>query len=307
MKKILSIVSVLLIPFCMAAKDYEDSDIFASLNKSDKIAILMVHFGTSHEQTRLLTIDAINKKVTQKYPGVEIREAYTSRIIAKRIREKKGINKQTPLQALMQLHIEGYTHVLVQSTTLIDGSEMLSLQKDVDRMSEYFKDIRVGTPLLYSQDDYQAVIKILTRNIDPKTAYVWVGHGTSYANTAQYAMVAYMLQADGYRNCFMGTIEGYPTFDNMLSQLKASSLKRVALVPFMFVAGEHANNDIAREWKGKLEKEGFSVSVLMEGLGQNPDIQGLYLSHLEFITKHKRLDIMQKKAIYEVTGEKMEE
>ncbi len=119
-------------------------------------------------------------------------------------------------------------------------------------------------------------------------------------------MLDYMLKAKGHTNCFVGTIEGYPSYDDMLQQLKASGLKKVVLVPLMFVAGEHAKNDIAEDWKTDLEKEGYSVDVKMEGLGQNPEIQDLYISHLKFISGHRKIGIMEKKAIYEVTGEKME-
>jgi sirohydrochlorin cobaltochelatase len=74
----------------------------------------------------------------------------------------------------------------------------------------------------------------------------------------------------------------------------------------MFVAGEHAKNDIAVDWKEELEKEGFSVEVQMQGLGENTQIQDIYISHLKFILDHKKIDIIAKKAIYEKTGEKMD-
>ena len=37
----------------------------------------------------------------------------------------------------------------------------------------------------------------------------------------------YMLKAGGLTNFHVGTIEGYPTFDTMLAQLKAGKAKRV--------------------------------------------------------------------------------
>ncbi len=41
------------------------------------------------------------------------------------------------------------------------------------------------------------------------------------------------------------------------------------LMPFMFVAGDHANNDIAEDWNNDLKEAGFTVSkVVLEGLGQ---------------------------------------
>lgn len=286
-------------------KNREHSNIFDNLQNQDKVAILMVHFGTTHDDTRALTIDAMNKKAQAEFPNVELREAYTARIVIKRLGER-GIIKQKPLDVLTQLHKDGYTHVLIQPSTIIDGVEMESLQKDMAEVQPLFKEVRIGDPLLYSPEDYEKLIHVLTQNLDSETAYVWVGHGTYDSNTAQYAMLDYMLKAKGHTKCFVGTIEGYPSFDDMYQQLKASGSKKVVLVPLMFVAGEHAKNDIAEDWKNDLEKEGYSVHVKMEGLGQNPEVQDLYISHLKFISAHRKIGIMEKKAIYEVTGEKME-
>mgnify|MGYP002228090227 CR=1 FL=1 len=71
-------------------------------------------------------------------------------------------------------------------------------------------------------------------------------------------------------------------------------------MPFMFVAGDHAKNDIAGDWKEELEKKGYEVSVFMEGLGQNPDIQKIFIEHARFMAKHKMIDIVDKKKAYAV-------
>ena len=112
----------------------------------------------------------------------------------------------------------------------------------------------------------------------------------------QKTVTDYMLKAKGYENFHVGTIEGYPTFDTMLAKLKASGVKKDMLMPFMFVAGDHVNNDIAGDWKKELEDNGYEVSVLMEGLGQNPDIQDIFIEHARFAAKHKMVDIMDKKS-----------
>lgn len=48
-------------------------------------------------------------------------------------------------------------------------------------------------------------------------------------------------------------------------------------MPFMLVAGDHANNDMAGEdeesWKNVLEKEGFKVDLYLKGLGANREFQ----------------------------------
>ena len=68
----------------------------------------MVHFGTTHDDTRTQTIDAINAQARKAFPDLEFREAYTSRIIIRRLKTR-GVVKNTPLDALLQLRGEGYT------------------------------------------------------------------------------------------------------------------------------------------------------------------------------------------------------
>lgn len=307
MKRILLYIMILFTTVATCAHSggsYEHSDIFKSMQADDKAAILIVHFGTTHDDTRELTIEALNNQVKQVFPSIEVREAYSSRIVIKRLSER-GIYKLNPLEALKQLHTDGYTHILIQSSTVIDGVEMESLYKNVEEVSGLFKDVRISTPLLYSPQDYEDVIKVLTAENKKDVAYIWVGHGTYDATTAQYAMLDYMLKAKEHTNCFVGTVEGYPEFDDVLAQLKASGLKEVVLMPFMFVAGEHAKNDIAGDWGENLKKEGLSVTENLQGLGENPKIREIYLSHLQFITTHRKIDIMEKKSIYEKTGVKI--
>lgn len=285
--------------------NYEHSDMLASMKPGDKAALLMVHFGTTHDDTRALTIEAINAKVQADFPELKYQEAYTSRIIIRRLKER-GIEKLTPLDALLKLRGEGYTHVIVQSTSIIDGVEMESLRKDVESVSPFFKDIRIGTPLLYSVEDAEKVAEILRNRLDASVRkkkgtqenFVLVGHGTYTPSTAIYSQMDYILKTNGLTNFHVGTVEGYPTFKTVLAQLKAAKAKRVTLVPFMFVAGEHAKNDISGEWKEAFEKEGYTVSIRLEGLGQIPEIREMFIEHIRFALEHRMLDIMKKKAAY---------
>lgn len=279
-------------------ENFVHEDVMQNLREGDKIALLMVHFGTTHDDTRAVTIDAINRKVMQEFPQMEFREAYTSRIIMRRL-AKRGVRKLNPVEALAQLKSEGFTHVIVQSTNIIDGIEMESLRKDIDQMRPLFKEIRLGMPLLYTPEDYKQVIGCLAGKSKEKTFTILVGHGTYTPATAQYAMLDYMLQAEGHTDFAVGTVEGYPTFDNAVDRLQEQKkIKQVQLLPFMFVAGDHAKNDIAGDMKEALEKKGYKVTPLLEGLGEQPAIQQIYIDHIRFILKHKQVDIVKKKKDY---------
>lgn len=295
----LSFILMIISNLCQAhdGGNFVASDMLASMKPGDKAALLMVHFGTTHDDTRALTIDAINKKAKEAFPEMEIHEAYTSRIIMRRLKVR-GIEKLTPTEALRKLKEEGFTHVLVQSSNIIEGVEMESLRTEVADAESWFKDIRVGNPLLYSVEDYENVISALANKKQEKGSVVLVGHGTYTPSTATYAMMDYMLKAKGLKNYHVGTIDGYPSFDDMLAQMKADNNKDVLLIPFMFVAGDHAKNDIATDWKEELTKAGYNVSVLMEGLGQQPAIQDIFINHARFMLTHKMINIMDKKKRY---------
>lgn len=229
--------------FCSAHEggNFVSSDMLASMKPGEKAALLMVHFGTTHDDTRTQTIDAINAQARKAFPDLEFREAYTSRIIIRRLKTR-GVVKNTPLDALLQLRGEGYTHIIVQSTNIIDGVEMESLRRDVESVLPFFKEIRVSTPLLYSVEDAKKVTDILGQRLNAsvqqsakkkgKEHFVLVGHGTYTPGTATYSQMDYMLKVAGFGNFHVGTIEGYPTFETMLAQLKAAKAKSVTLVPF---------------------------------------------------------------------------
>ena len=244
----------------------------------------MVHFGSTYDETRGKTYDALDKAMQAAFPGIEQREAYTSRIVIKRLKAR-GIEKQNPVEALEALWQEGFTHVLVQSSNIIDGTEITVLRQEVEQMSSHFKQIRVGKPMLYSPEDYERVVEALTPKALEGGATIFVGHGTSSPNTAQYAMLDYMLKATGHADMHVATIEGYPTLETAEALVKASGRKKIRLIPFLFVAGDHANNDIAVEWKAALEAKGYEVEPLMEGLGENADIRQLFIDHAQAVAR----------------------
>ena len=265
----------------------------------------MVHFGTTYDDTRVLTIDAINTRMETAFPGVEFREAWTSRIILRKLKSR-GVEKLNPTEALIRLHEDGYTHILIQSTNVIEGTEMKELRREVESLSLNFKDIRVGNPLLYAPEDYKIVVEAITGAINQAFKdgqKVLVGHGTPDPATASYAMFDYMLKAEGHTDYHVGTVEGYPTYTDALHLLKARKSRTVTLAPLMFVAGDHVRNDIAGEWKEQLEKEGYRVNLYLKGLGENPTVQELFVRHARFAAGHKAVDMKAKKAAYKAGKE----
>ena len=271
MKYVYYYISLLMVLLCSA------------LCRAQDTSLLMVHFGTTYDDTRQNTIDAINEKARMAFPTMAVREAYTSRIVISRL-AKRGIRKDTPTEALLKLRSEGVRTVKVQPSYVIDGIEMDRLRKEIEQVRPFFDSIWVSTPLLYSVEDAGKVCEIMVNRhpADNKQRehVLFIGHGTEGPATALYSQLDYMLRANGHANYHVATIEGYPTQATALAQIKAMKGRKVTLVPLLFVAGDHANNDISVEWKEALEKEGLSVDVKLEGLGEVPEIQDLYIKKI---------------------------
>ena len=234
----------------------------ATAQEAGRTAVLVTHYGSSDEQTRALTLDALTRDARQR----------------KRM-ARQGVHKDSPTDALMRLRAEGFRRVFVLSTTLIEGGEMASVRDDAARMAPFFDRIEVGNPLLYSVADCQRVVDILTRGEQPGRgeAVVFVGHGNQLPSTATYAMLDYMMRAAGHDRFHVSTIEGYPTLESTVAQLRRERVRRVTLVPLLLVCGNHTKEDIAGTWREELERQGFEVTVRMQGLGENADIRALYL------------------------------
>lgn len=247
-------------------------------------AILMAHFGTTYDDTRAKTIDAINAKVQEEFPGMAFAEAYTSRIVMTRL-VKRGIRKENPTDALLRLRAEGHKRIFIQPSYVIDGVEMDRLRKEVDNLRPFFDSLWIGTPLLYSVEDAERVCNILTTrhpaDAKKREHVLFVGHGTEGPATALYSQLDYMMRAQGHPNHHVATIEGYPTLDTAIREMKRMKGRKVTLVPLLFVAGDHASNDISVEWKQLLEEQGFTVELHIEGLGEVPEVQDQYIQKLK--------------------------
>ena len=277
------------------------SDFYKTMKKNDKASVLMVHFGTTFDDTRKNTIDAVNDEAKKEFPDMEVREAYTSRIIMRRLKER-GIVKDNPAEALDKLAKEGYTHIIVQPTNVINGVESKTLEQQLEMYKDKFKEIRTGSALLSTPEDYKAVAEIINKEVGKVTdneAVVLVGHGTHDNGNAAYPAMDYTAKSMGYK-FYVGTIEGFPEFDDVVRGLKKDNIKKVILMPFMFVAGDHANNDIAVDWKEALEKEGFIVKVKLTSLGMMEDIRKMFINHAKFMLENKKEDMISKKLFYSI-------
>ena len=119
--------------------------------------LLVVSFGTSYNDSRRLTIGAIETALAEAFPDWSVRRAFTSQIIIDRVRERDGVEIDNVKAALDRAVDNGVKTLVVQPTHLMDGLEYTDLVDELAQYTDAFEHIAVGAPLLTSDGDFQAV------------------------------------------------------------------------------------------------------------------------------------------------------
>lgn len=251
--------------------------------------LLVVSFGTSYNDSRRLTIGAIEDALEAAFPDYSVRRGFTSQIIIDHVKDRDGEVIDNVEEALDRAVDNGVKTLVVQPTHLMNGLEYNELMEALTDYSDAFEQIALGEPLLTTDEDFEAVMKAITEDTaeydDGETAICFMGHGTEADSNEVYSKMQELLTANGYENYFVGTVEAEPSLDDVLEAVGKGEYKKVVLKPLMVVAGDHANNDMAGDeedsWKSAFENAGYEVTCIVNGLGELEAIQNIYVEHAQ--------------------------
>ena len=269
--------------------------------------LLVVSFGTSFNDSRVADIKGIEDALQAAYPDWSVRRAFTAQIIINHIQARDGEKIDNMTQALDRAVANGVKNLVVQPTHLMHGAEYDEMCEVIEAYKDQFESVSIAEPMLGEvgsdatviNADKEAVAKAITAAAvseagfesleaakDAGTAFVFMGHGTSHTAKVSYTQMQSQMEALGYKNVFIGTVEGEPeetACEAVIEAVKAAGYTNVVLRPLMVVAGDHANNDMAGSeedsWKTMFEAAGFTVDCQIHGLGEIADVQALYVAH----------------------------
>lgn len=250
--------------------------------------LLVLSFGTSFNDSRRLTIGAIEDSLDAAFPDYSVRRGFSSNIVIDHINRRDNILIDDIDAALKRAADNGVKNLVVQPTHLMNGIEYNEIVDKTAGYSDAFEKVVFGEPLLSSDEDFERVEKAIvdwtSEYDDGSTAICFMGHGTEADSNSIYEKMQKLLTDSGHTNYFIGTVEASPTLDDVMNAVKSGGYKRVVLEPLMVVAGDHANNDMAGDedsWKAAFEEEGFEVECLLRGLGENEEIRQIYVDHAQ--------------------------
>lgn len=272
-----------------------ESDMFSDMREGDKAALVVVHAGTVSASAEASTIDQLNKLLKDAFPEMDFREAWSSRAVVRQM-SALGLYKKTPAEVLAELRRDGYTHVLIQSSDIVDGDDMEVLKREAARVKSDFKCLRIGEPLMHSVDDYTKVADLLGRIYTAKkTANVFVCFGSPVSGNESYAMFDYVLHDQGFEDSYVAVADGYPSFGSLLKFLKRDKQKRINLIPCVFVADDAFRTTVLQKWQRLLDGEGYKVSVVDAGVGELPEVRKMFLRHAEDAVRYRTLSASEIK------------
>ncbi len=274
-------------------ENYETGD--ASLDdprNADEIGeaeMLVASFGTSFNDSRRLTIGAIEAELEKAFPDYAVRRGFTAQIVIDHIMKRDNVAIDNMTQALDRAEANGVNTLVVVPTHLMSGFEYNDVADEIAARADGFEKVVISKPLLDTDADFDAVAKAIYEDTksydDGETAICFMGHGTEADSNAVYGKMQETLKGLGYNNIFIGTVEASPTLDDVIGLVKDGGYKKVVLQPLMVVAGDHANNDMAGDeedsWKSAFEAEGFDVTCVLKGLGEIPAVRELYVAHAQ--------------------------
>ena len=271
--------------------------------------ILVVSFGTSFNASRAEDIKGIEDAIQEANPDWSVRRAFTAQTIINHIQARDGEFIDNMDQALERAVANGVKNLLVQPTHLMHGAEYDELMETVDAYRDKFETVKIAEPLLGEvgtdamavNKDKEAVAKAITEaavkdklydSLDAAKedgmAFVFLGHGTSHTAKVSYSQMQSQMEALGYDNVFIGTVEGEPeetSCQAVIDAVAQAGYHKVTLRPLMVVAGDHANNDMAGEekdsWINMFTASGKfgGVEAQITGLGSIDAIQKIYAEH----------------------------
>ncbi|AZG75172.1 sirohydrochlorin cobaltochelatase [Shewanella livingstonensis] len=281
-------------------------------------AIVIAAFGTTYDSTLASLLD-IKSSMQTRYPNTEVRLAFTSNFIRKKwhkratdktyIAEHQNVpatlyNVKNVLGTLADLQDLGFSNIVVQPTHLTHGEEYMDTKAIVDALADIetikpkfkpFKRLALGRPLLgtwgvkypYHQDIHSLAIALKDDVAQAKLqnrALVYMGHGNEHLSTGLYKEFEIeMNKMYPQVKTFVGLVEGFPDLNNIVMQIESQHVTSIMLRPLMIVAGDHANNDMAGDekdsWKTVLTTLGINVNTVLEGLGEKPAVQAIFIQH----------------------------
>jgi sirohydrochlorin cobaltochelatase len=282
--------------------------------------IILAMFGTAVESA-LADLVGLRDQVAQAFPASTVRLAFTSQTLRRLWRQRatdqayrrahSGIEPTvytmpSPLLAMTELQDQGCRNVVVQALHLAPTEEYQDLKSQVQALAGIeavkptnrpYQTLVLGRPALGGwsaafpyRDDVSRFAQALAEDVvlarQQQAALVYMAHGSRSFPAAglYFELIARLRALHPDVPCHIGTIEGFPGLDLVLSELKRGTVRRVLLKPLLLTAGAHVQQDMTGpepgSWQNRLQDAGYEVLPVLQGLAGQEGCRRVFLEHI---------------------------
>lgn len=259
-----------------------------------KTAVLLVSFGTSHEDARENSLNQLQRELQRELDKtggrLPVYQAYTSGMIVRKL-ALMGTKINSVEEALKEMADSGIKHLYVIPTHMLPGEEYGKLMHILKACEQEFEVLKTAAPVLFKEEDCERLVPVLKEVLryDASYEYLLMGHGTRAQANIRYHQMNKAFEKAGLFNIQIACVEAKPDLEDALKRLsEKKNVKKVILQPFMLVAGDHAKNDMAGEeesYLSRLRQEGYQVEAVVKGLLEYEVFRQLFIKKLEELRK----------------------
>jgi sirohydrochlorin cobaltochelatase len=259
------------------------SKIYTKVN--DSPVVVLTAFGSTVPGTTT-SFDFIEQSARARFRGYEIRWAFTSRTVVRKLKER-GVERHGFEEVIANLRTEGCKSVAIQSLHIVPGQEYTAVaEADFKGM-----EVSVGKALMSSDEDIRRVIKAIEPDIKSGIPNIIVCHGNRDEKyNVQYKTFAKEIQG-AHSNVVVSSFEGQLGAEGLkrAAKMTAAAERQAHFVSLLLVAGDHIDNDVMGDgpdsWKNIIGAKNATVS---RPLGENEQILAIFWDHLETAIKGRK-------------------
>lgn len=248
-------------------------------------AIIIVSFGTANLDG-LKVIEDFENEIIEYFNGrYKVCKAFTSRSIANILFNKHGKIVLRLEEVLFNLSNDGYSEVHIQPLHIIEGREYLSILNTIKEYNYSFSKLTLGRVIIGNNENEliegcNLIVDSMEKELDKNQNLVLVGHGSKTIDTKSYNYLRNIFEKRGFKNVFLGTLEGENKKDDILKELIRNKITEISLSPILMLPGNHIVRDIFGDkdsWQRLFLAKNIIVNPIKKSLLEYPIIREFYL------------------------------
>lgn len=254
-------------------------------------ALIIVSFGTANLRgiNELENFeDEIKEKVNDEY---YVCKAFTSNILSKMLFNKYDKLVPTLEEILFKLGEDGYEEIYINPLHIIEGNEYLRIKMAIKKYENSFLRITLGNVLMSKNEEElketcKLIVNSMKKDLSKDDNIVLVCHGSKNTNMEIYKPLKKVFLEKGYKNLYIGTLEGKIKKEDIINQLLRNDVKNITLIPIFMLPGKHIEEDVFGEinsWKSSIMKSYIKVKSVKKSLLEYKEIRDYYINKKIFL------------------------